>query len=386
MPWEAHVAKESLDWIEPVADKAAGYFYGRLFASDPRLRALFPPAMDLQRDRLFRALVEITGALDDPAALAGRLGRLGRDHRKFGVRPEHYPLMGAALIATLRRFGGDSWTAATEAAWTSAYRTAAETMIAAAERDAALSPPWWVARVTAHDRRAPNLAVLALRPDRPLPYEAGQYVPVQVRRWARVWRPYSPAGAPRPDGTLHLHVRAVPGGWVSGTLVRHTSPGDTVLLGPADGGMTLGGSSGRDLLLVAGGTGLAPLKAIAEQAAVSARDRSVHLLVGARTRDGLYDMDSLRALAAAWPRLRVTPVISDDPDETGTCGRLPDVLDRFADPERHEVYVAGPAEMVEGSVGVLRELGVPAEHIHHDLPAARDSALPAVPAPRDTGG
>jgi NAD(P)H-flavin reductase/hemoglobin-like flavoprotein len=351
-----------------------------LFASDPGLRALFPPAMNRQRDRMFHALAEITSGLDDPGALAGRFERLGRDHRKFGVRPEHYPLMGAALIATLRRFGGDAWTAEAETAWTTAYRTASETMIAAAERDAALSPPWWVAEVTAHDRRAPNLAVIALRPDRPLPFVAGQYVPVQVRRWARVWRPYSLAGAPRPDGTLHLHVRAVPGGWVSGTLVRHTSPGDTVLLGPPDGTMTLDASSGRDLLLVAGGTGLAPLKALAEQAATSARDRSVHLLVGARTEHGLYDEEGLRALSDAWPRLQVTPVTSDDPGYAGTRGRLPDVLDQFADPDRHEVYVAGPIEMVESAVETLRGLGVPSPHIHHDLPETGDSAPPPVPA------
>ncbi|WP_395105591.1 globin domain-containing protein [Actinomadura sp. SCN-SB] len=366
MPWEARVAQESLDWIEPVAQKAAGYFYGRLFASDPRLRELFPPAMDRQRDRMFRALIEIVGSLDDLAALDRTLARLGRCHRKFGVLPEHYPVMGAALIATLRRFGGTAWTAETETAWTAAYRSASRLMIAAAERDAALAPPWWVAEVTAHDRRAADLAVLTLRPDRPLPYEPGQYVPVQVRRWARVWRPYSPAGAPRPDGTLHLHVRAVPGGWVSGTLVRHTAPGDTVLLGSADGTMTLDGTGGRDLLLVAGGTGLAPLKAIAEQAATSARDRSVHLLVGARTQDGLYDIDSLRALAAAWPRLQVTPVVSGDPDHPGTRGSLPDVLGRFADPGRHEVYLAGPAGMVRAAAGVLSDLGVPPEHVHHD--------------------
>ncbi len=73
--------------------------------------------------------------------------------------------------------------------------------------DAAQAPPWWAAEVTGHDRRAADLAVLTLRPERTLPFAAGQHVTVQTARWPRVWRPYSIANAPRPDGTLRLHVR-----------------------------------------------------------------------------------------------------------------------------------------------------------------------------------
>ncbi|GAA2403188.1 FAD-binding oxidoreductase [Actinomadura vinacea] len=367
MSWEPRIIKESFTWLEPIADDAIAYFYGRLFAAEPRLRALFPPAMDLQRDRLFRALTAIVWSMDNPGALADRLGRLGRDHRRYGVLPEHYPAVGAALIATLRRFGGAAWTPEAEAAWTAAYRTAAEIMIAAAERDAAHAPPWWVAEVTGHDRRADDLAVLTLRPARPLPFEAGQYVTVQVARWPRIWRPYSIAGAPRPDGTLRLHVRAVPGGWVSGALVRHTRPGQTVLLGPAAGTMTLDPGSRRDLLLIAGGTGLAPLKALAERVALSGRDRGVHLVVAARTGTGLYDMPDLLDLAAAYPRLRITTVISDDPDHDGLRGTPPGVLDRLPAPDEHEIYVAGPTEMIRSTVAALQRLGVPPARVHHDL-------------------
>ncbi|XVQ15228.1 globin domain-containing protein [Spirillospora sp. CA-255316] len=383
MSWEPRIIKESFTWLEPVADEAIAYFYGRLFAAEPRLRALFPPAMDLQRDRLFHALTAIIWSMDSPGALAEMLGRLGRGHRRYGVLPEHYPAVGAALIATLRRFGGTAWTPETEAAWTAAYRTAAEMMIAAAARDAEHSPAWWVAEVTGHDRRADDLAVLALRPARPLPYEPGQYVPVQVARWPRIWRPYSLAGAPRPDGTLRLHVRAVPGGWVSGALVRHTRPGDSVLLGGALGGMTLDPGSRRDLLLVAGGTGLAPLKALAERVALSARDRDVHLVAAARTERDLYDLPDLLRLAAAYPRLRITPVISDDPSYDGPRGTPPDVLGRVPGLDEREVYVAGPVEMIRSTVDALQRLEVPPARIHHDLLEAehRESGEPRRPAP-----
>src|SRR5437868_6110143 len=260
MPLEPRTLKETFTRLESEPDKAASYFYGRLFAENPRLRSLFPPAMDVQRDRLLHALTRIVWSQDSPAELAAYLARLGRSHRRFGVLPEHYPAVGAALIATLRRFAADVWSPEAEAAWTTAYDAAATTMIEAAARDAADAPPWWVAEVVAHDRRAADLAVLTLRPGQPLAYNPGQYVSVQTSRWPRVWRPYSIANAPRPDGLLRLHVRALPSGWVSGALVRHTRPGDIVLLGPASGAMTLDPLSERDLLLVAGGTGLAPIK------------------------------------------------------------------------------------------------------------------------------
>ncbi|MFB4316998.1 globin domain-containing protein [Actinomadura sp. 21ATH] len=328
------------------------------------MRALFPPAMDAQRDRLFRALTKIVWSMDSPDALEGYLGRLGRDHRKLGVLPEHYPAVGDALVATLRAYGGDGWTPEAEAAWTEGYRTASELMIAGAERDAEQAPPWWIAEVVAHERRSYDLAVLTLRPGRPLPFHAGQYVSVQVSRWPRVWRPYSIANAPRPDGTLRLHVRAVPAGWVSGTLVRHTRTGDTLLLGPALGTMTLAPeAAGRDLLLIAGGTGLAPLRALAEDALAADPARRVHLMVGARTEQDLYDMADLARLAAAHPGLRMSTLVSAPGDARATpadaLGDLPGLAEQ-------EVYVAGPAEMIRCTVDALQRLDVPPHRIHHD--------------------
>ena len=403
MSWEARVIKETLTWLEPVADEAAAYFYGRLFAAEPRLRALFPPAMDVHRRRLVGALTAFAWSLggartgdeggggDQDGAEAGgggaggmpleALDRLGRDHRRYGVLPEHYPAFGAALIATLRRFGGPCWTPEAEAAWTSLYRAATEAMTAAAARDARQQPAWRVAEVTGHERRAADLAVLTLRPDHPLPYRPGQHVHVQVARWPRIWRPYSLAGAPRPDGTLRLHVRAVPGGWVSGTLVRYTRSGDSVLLGDAHGRMVLDPASRRDLLLVAGGTGLAPLKALAERIAESDRDRSVHLLAAARTEEDLYDLPDLRRLAAAHPGLRVVPVVGG-----GLRGTAPAVLADVPGLEEREVYVAGPPGMVRSTVGALQRLGVPPARVHHELPEAELRTAPPLTSPRACAG
>jgi NAD(P)H-flavin reductase/hemoglobin-like flavoprotein len=358
------IIKESFALIDPKSEEISSYFYARLFVENPRLRTFFPPAMDGQRIRFFHALREIVWSLDSPDTLWTFLSRLGRDHRKFGVTPEHYDAMGRALLTTLRRFGGESWTAEMECAWRNAYATAASMMIKAAE-DHAL-PPWWTGEVVEHELRRHDIAVLTVRPDRALPYEAGQYVTIQTARWPWMWRPYSVACAPRTDGLLRFHVRAVPGGWVSGTLVRHVRIGETLLLGHAAGAMTLDPGSDRPILCVAGGTGLAPLRALVEEAVGRDLRRDIHLLTGARTAAELYDLPDLRVLEANTPWLRVVPVVCSDPSFDGMHGRVADVLDRFAGWSDHDVYVAGPPEMVQRTLTALDALGVPADRVYHD--------------------
>ncbi|MCA2223755.1 globin domain-containing protein [Nonomuraea aurantiaca] len=367
MSLNPRLVKESFSAVEPVADKAAAYFYGRLFAESPQLRGMFPPAMDLQRDRLFGALTRIVWSLDSPASLASFLGQLGRDHRKYGVIAEHYTAVGNALLATIKRFAADIWNEEIEAAWAAAYTAAANLMIESAEADSGVSPAWWLAEVVDHELRTPDIAVLTLRPTQRLPYTAGQYVNVQVSRWPRVWRTFSIANAPRPDNTITLHVRSVPCGWVSTTLARDTRIGDTIMLGPPMGTMTLCDRSPRDVLCVAGGTGLAPLKAIIEHIIASGRRPNIHLLFGARTAAELYDLPDLIRMESSFPWLRVLPVVSGQAGYEGMRGRLPEVTQRFHSWAEHEVYVCGPSGMVNETVRRLRIDGVPLSRIHRDI-------------------
>src|SRR5262245_30106170 len=366
MSLNPRLVKESFSLIEPVADQAAVYFYGRLFAESPHLRGMFPPAMDVQRDRLFRALTRIVWMLDSPDGLSTYLGQLGRDHRKYGVVAEHYTAVGNALVATIRRFAAEVWTNEVEAAWVAAYTAAADMMIGSADADAGVSPAWWLAEVVDHEMRATDIAVVTLRPAQRMDFTAGQYVNVQTSRWPRVWRTYSIANAPRPDNTIRLHVRVVPGGWVSGALANHTRIGDQVLLGPPVGTMSPP-ESGRDVLCVAGGTGLAPLKAIVEQVIASGRRPNIHLLFGVRHARELYDMDDLVKMESGFPWLRVLPIVSDEPAFDGMRGILPDVMRRFHSWSEHEVYVCGPAGMVNETVRRLQQSGVPLTRIHRDV-------------------
>ena len=122
-------------------------------------------------------------------------------------------------------------------------------------------PAWWEATVVEHLRISRDIAVVRLQIDEPMPYRPGQYISVQVPQCPRVWRYLSPAMPSDPQGCIEFHVRAVAGGTFSTAVVDHTAPGDRWRLSSPHGSMQVD-PEGPDVLMVAGSTGLAPLRAM----------------------------------------------------------------------------------------------------------------------------
>ncbi|WP_436771519.1 globin domain-containing protein [Yinghuangia sp. YIM S09857] len=362
---DAELIRANLAVVSPKAADLTSHFYALLFLREPALRDLFPPAMDTQRDRLVQALVRIVGDLDNADALAGYLGRLGRDHRKYEVVTEHYAVVGECLIAALARFSGDAWDQATADAWGRAYAAAATLMTGGAEADALINPPHWNAEIVGHERPADDIAVVTVRPELPFPYRAGQYTTLETPWWPRVWRPYSIANAPGDHGLLTFHIRAVPAGWVSNALVRKAVVGDRIRLGPAMGEMVLDHHTLHPVLCVAGGTGLAPLKAIVEEIVFAGHHRFVDLFYGASEHSGLYGLDELLRISQRSPWLTVRPALADMP-LAGISGGVADVLAEYGPRHDCDAYLSGPPSMVLDSARVLRRLGLPQAQIHFD--------------------
>jgi len=346
-------------------DEAPLYFYSHLFLSHPETRQLFPVSMAHQRDRLFSALGDVVARVDDLDALVPILQQLGRDHRKFGTLAAHYPAVGASLLATLEHFD-DEWTPELAKSWTEAYDVVATVMIQAAE-EAAEEPAWWEADVVGHERRTIDVAVLQVRPRSRFEHLAGQSVSLETDLRPRLWRYYSPANAPRPDGLLEIHVKARDGGPVSSALVRRVGVGDVLRLGPPVGHLALSPDSDRDLLLVGGGMGLAPLKALVDQVARHGPPRRVDLFAGFRTEDQVYDLADLRRLERENPWLTVTLAVSEDKISGLEHGDIGDVVLRHGPWNSREVCVAGPAVMVEDTVSRLTRSGVPAHRISSEV-------------------
>ncbi|MGP3980705.1 globin domain-containing protein [Streptomyces sp. KR80] len=363
---DAILIRRTMAEIDSIADKVTSYFYALLFVRHPDLRALFPAAMDTQRDRLFKALLTAAEHVDDAETLTAYLQNLGRGHRKYGTLPEHYPAVGECLLAALARYAPDSWGAETEAAWVRAYTAISQIMIDAAADDARRAPAWWDAEVVAHDSRTSDIAVITLRPDQPYPFKAGQYATVETPWWPRVWRHYSFASAPRSDGLLTFHVRAVPAGWVSNALVHRARPGDIVRLGPPGGSMTVDHSTDNGLLCLGGGTGIAPIKALVEDVAEHGRKRPVDVFYGARSDHDLYDIDTMLGLEKAHSWLSVRPVVSGGPAKGAISGPLPDAVLQYGPWNSYDAYLSGPPGMIRSGVDTLVGIGIPSHRIRHD--------------------
>ncbi|ORT57741.1 globin domain-containing protein [Streptomyces sp. CB03238] len=351
--------RRTLAEVGPVSDKVTSYFYALLFTRNPELRGLFPAAMEAQRDRLLKALLTAAEHMDNAAVLTEYLQHLGRGHRKYGTEASHYPAVGEALIGALSRYATTTWDEETEAAWVRTYTTISQIMIDAAAENERHAPAWWHAEVVSHDLRTPDIAVITVRPDQPYPFLAGQYTSLETPWWPRIWRHYSFASAPRSDGLLSFHVKAVPAGWVSNALVHHARPGDVLRLGPPAGSMTVDHTTDNGLLCLGGGTGIAPIKALVEDVAEHGARRPVEVFYGARTDHDLYDIDTMLRLQQSHPWLEVRAIIDGKT-------QLPDVVREYGPWNEYDAYLSGPVGMIRSGVDALRGVGVPYERIRHD--------------------
>lgn len=363
--------KSSWAVVASHGDKVPQYFYSHLFVSHPDLRAMFPVQMSGQRDKLVAALGAIVSNADNLDEVTPFIEQLGRDHRRFSVVTEHYMALGGTMMATLKRFLGSAWDAELADTWSQAYGLIAKVMVAAAEQHEDLAPALWEADVVHVERRSMDVAVVEVEPRTAYAYQAGQSIAVEIPQRPRCWRYFSPANAPQASGRIQFHVQPISGGMVSTALVRNLSKGDAVRLGAPVGQQLTVSEEGpvADLLLVAGGTGLAPLRAVLDQIDQkweTARSAPrVHLFHGSRMPWNLYDNKYLTDLARK-PWFDYTPVVSEDRSYPGVRGLVGTVAARSADWSTRTVLVCGPQAMVRHSVGELKSVGVPASSIRRE--------------------
>lgn len=356
-------------------------FYTHWFAIDPAARDLFPPDMAAQRAAFGQALWWVLGEVieqrtEEPVEF---LAQLGRDHRKYGVREQHYLTLQTALSSSFRSHLSDQWDAALDEAAHDVVALVTGLMSGAAEAEA--GPAWWDGTVVEHLRVSREISVVRLHLDRPMDYHPGQFVNVEVPQCPRRWRYLSPAIPADPGGTIEFHVRAVLGGMVSTAIVDETRPGDRWRISAPHGAMEID-RSGGDVLMVAGSTGLAPVRALIMDLTSSHDNPRVHLFFGARYPCELYDLQTLWQIAAHNPWLSVTPVTEHDRDPPWAVdypdvqpprglhmrqtGRLPDVVTKYGAWSDRQILIGGGPQMIAATKAALIAKGAPVERIQHD--------------------
>lgn len=130
-----HIAlvQQSFSKVAPISEQAASLFYGRLFDIAPEVKPLFAKAdIREQGKKLMGTLAVVVGGLTDLPSILPAASRLAKLHVQYGVKPDHYAPVGAALLWTLEQGLGDAWTPELKEAWTGAYTTLSTYMIAEA--------------------------------------------------------------------------------------------------------------------------------------------------------------------------------------------------------------------------------------------------------------
>jgi toluene monooxygenase electron transfer component len=192
---------------------------------------------------------------------------------------------------------------------------------------------------------------IVCEPAEPLHFLPGQYV-LFVIPGTRGRRAYSMCDQPHDGRRLDFIVRARPGGVATSFLFEKLRPGDPLALEGPYGRAFLRTPIERDLALAAGGSGLGPMLSILRAALEGggAEERRITLVFGVRRRRDLFDVELLEELARAHPNLEVVLALSEpEPEEpwNGEVGFVHDVLlRRVADLTERQVYMAGPAPMI----------------------------------------
>lgn len=201
-----------------------------------------------------------------------------------------------------------------------------------------------------------------------LQFLPGQYVDVLLRDGRR--RAFSLANAPREDDRLELQIRRVPGGAFSEHVFDHLKERALLRLRGPLGSFYLRNKDHRPIILMAGGTGFAPIKAIVEGALAQAFPGEIHLYWGVRARRDLYMHDLASAWAAEHPRVRYTPVLSEPLAEDAWAGRTGfvhlAVIEDFADLSPFTLYMSGPPVMVTAGREDFIARGLDPTRFHSD--------------------
>jgi NAD(P)H-flavin reductase/ferredoxin len=229
----------------------------------------------------------------------------------------------------------------------------------------------YIAEVAAIESLTQDIRRVRLRLVDPptLRFTAGQYVEVAVPGTDSEWRSYSMSSDPADRGALEIIVKLIPGGRFSSVLDGRLRCGDRLRLrGPM--GQFAVRLSHRPMVMVAGGSGIGPIRAMLYELVRTGNVRPVHLFYGARRSSGLVLLDELRALEYDHSWFRLTPTLSEpEPDVAwnGKIGLVTDVLSRELLQARGiEGYLCGSPGMIDAAIRVLIAAGCKDKHIYFD--------------------
>ncbi|MGI9246567.1 MAG: NADH:ubiquinone reductase (Na(+)-transporting) subunit F [Steroidobacteraceae bacterium] len=206
----------------------------------------------------------------------------------------------------------------------------------------------------------PTIRGIWLKLDRPMEFQAGQYVNIEVPDLAGQVRAFSLASVPADSQTVELNVRIVPGGRVTTWLHESLQPGQRLKISGPYGRFFVKRSANVPMLFMAGGSGLSSPKSMIEELLAEGCTLPMTLVYGQRSRDELYYHDRFTALAARHPNFSYVPALSNEPEGSDWKGARGFVHEAAAahfknDFRGYKAYLCGPPAMIEACIGTLMQ-------------------------------
>ncbi len=226
------------------------------------------------------------------------------------------------------------------------------------------------AKITSKDFLSTQVVRLKLKlpKSQHLQFLAGQYLEVVLPGGKR--RAFSIASPPHDNEELELHIRHVDGGDFTSRVFDELKVGDLLRIEGPLGTFFIRHDSSRPMLMLGGGTGFAPLKAMIEYLLQKQSKRSLHLYWGAKTLEELYCLQVPQSWAAENPHIQFTAVLSDPEHKDkwqGRTGFVHQALEQdYPDLSGHDVYMSGPPMMIESAKRAFIARGLPEDRLFYD--------------------
>lgn len=387
------IVKSTAPVLQEHGETLTRHFYKRMFAHNPEVAPFFNPAnqtIGKQQRALAGAIAAYAANIDNLEVLGGAVELIAQKHASLMIKPEHYPIVGVNLLASIREVLGEAANDDIIDAWAKAYGFLADILIGRERQiyqENAKKPGGWEGfktfRVIRKEKESTIIAslYLAAADGAPLPaFKPGQYITVRTTTpdGATTMRNYSLSDMPKKEW-FRISVKResppladTPAGYVSNLLHDQIEVGDTIEIGPPCGEffLDLGNRHDRPLVLLAAGVGITPIMSILLSALESMPGRRIVLVHAALNEDVQAFRTTLEALAARHPALQVFHRYSDTGSRSGNASTglvTSDYLEGLLPGRDADYFFCGPQVFMVSIYHDLLKWGIPASQVHFEF-------------------
>ncbi|CAO1650884.1 NO-inducible flavohemoprotein [Parasphingorhabdus sp. NYA22] len=397
------IVKSTAPVLQQHGETLTRHFYQRMFSHNPEVGPFFNPANQAegtQQRALAGAICAYAANIDNLEVLGGAVELIANKHVSLMVKPEHYPIVGENLLASISEVLGDGATDQVIDAWAEAYGFLTDILVGREQqlyRDSATKDGGWEGfrtfRIDRKDQESENITSFYLKPEDggALPgFMPGQYITLRVPTadGSTTMRNYSLSNQPGRD-YFRISVKrevapsaGAPDGYVSNLLHDNMAEGDTLEIGPPCGEFFLNVKDRheRPLVLLAAGIGITPIMSILKATLNAMPSREIILIHGCLNDDVQPFKPFIDQLALEHPNLKAHFRYSDMAEdvvlaeENCSAGMVDAELIESLIPSRHaDYYFCGPKPFMVNIYQDLLIWGIPASQVHFEFFGPREA-------------